>query len=1180
MYIKDMFEKNILRPIKGVIKVGQTAEEDVYQELDEYVVTKEIIQHLSKFYENFSKVIAGSTDKMGVWISGFFGSGKSHFLKILSYLLENKEVRGKKPVEFFDEKIDDPLLLADMKKVGDLNTDVILFNIDSKSSVDGKSKEDAVLRVFTKVFYEHQGFYGDNIGVAQMEKYLSDEGAYETYKEEFKKIKGTDWVNRRRTFRFDADAVVEALTRSTDMSEETAREWFRNGVDNYEMSIENFAKEVKEYVDSKGDDYHLIFLADEMGQYIADDFKLILNLQTIAEDLGSHCKGKVWVMVTSQESIDSIVNVRGDDFSRIQGRFDTKLSLSSISVDEVIKKRILEKNEVAEDTLKLLYHDKQAVLKNIINFKDTRSDLLGYTDVDEFVDVYPFVPFQFILLQRVFEQIRKHGSSGKHLSEGERSMLSAFQETAIGYKDDSDGILIPFYAFYDTIEEFLNPTVSRVINRAAENPKLKDDEFNINLLKTLFMIKYIDELPENIDNIATLMLTHIDQDKLSLKEKITVSLDKLLRETLIQKNGDLYIFLTDDEQDINREIKNITPDPEIVMRELRSYVFDGSLYDIRKYRYSRYYDFNYNKKMDDRQQGIQSSHIGIHIISPLSPLYDKEESTLMMETSGTGEMVIKLGGKDSYIEEVEEALRIDEYINKKNLDSLPENMQNIINSKRAEERARRIRAKEALETALKEAKFFVGGQKIGITGSNVKEKINNGLKTLVESIYTKLPYIKINYDDPEDLREILHQDDSQMELKIPLEKTNDLAKKEIHDFIIMQSNMDKQIRVKPLLDRFSDKPYAWRDIDISSVIATLFKEQNIKLKLGGENLELGHPKLIDALTKPSEVDRTIITKRELADEELLRTARNICKDLWSITDVADDEDGLVEDLNNLIEKQISQINSFKPKYEDKKYPGLPLVEKGLEYFGELNEIDDNILLFKKLEELEEDLEYWKEDFTYVKGFFEGQKDIFDKGIKAMDRFNDNKEYLQDEEVLKDAEELQDILNHHLPYNRIKHIIELANNINSKIEEILEEKKLEVKEIINKDYKELISQGKQYGVKSEINEKVEKYYIVLEERLKTFNNIYRVNATIIQSQDYRKGIEKIIKKQIEEYEKSLKEDPEKGKGVKEPEPEQISINSLIAKKQLKTIYDVDDFVEELSKKLKDIINQNKIIDFID
>ena len=177
--------------------------------------------------------------------------------------------------------------------------------------------------------------------------------------------------------------------------------------------------------------------------------------------------------------------------------------MSSISVDEVIKKRILEKKDYVGEKLEQIYHVKSAILKNVISFKDAATDLRGYQDEFEFVDVYPFIPYQFKLLQNVFEQVRKHGSSGKHLSEGERSMLSAFKESALRYKDQSEGVLVPFYAFYETIKEFLNPSISRVIDGAYNNPALKDDPFNMELLKVLFMIKYIKELPANVDNLTT-----------------------------------------------------------------------------------------------------------------------------------------------------------------------------------------------------------------------------------------------------------------------------------------------------------------------------------------------------------------------------------------------------------------------------------------------------------------------------------------------------------------------------------------------------------------------------------------------------------------------------------------------------------------------------------------------------
>ena len=156
MKIYDMFAKKIDRPITGVVKVGQIEEDDKKLELEEYVVTRGLTKHFREFFSNYTKSINEPTDKMGVWISGFFGSGKSHFLKILSYNLDNAVVAGKHPWEYLVENNpalkDDAMLLANMKLAANTPTDAILFNVDSKSAASAKSDSNAIVMVFNRRF--------------------------------------------------------------------------------------------------------------------------------------------------------------------------------------------------------------------------------------------------------------------------------------------------------------------------------------------------------------------------------------------------------------------------------------------------------------------------------------------------------------------------------------------------------------------------------------------------------------------------------------------------------------------------------------------------------------------------------------------------------------------------------------------------------------------------------------------------------------------------------------------------------------------------------------------------------------------------------------------------------------------------------------------------------------------
>ena len=227
MLIHDIFEKRIDREINGVIKVGKGESENVKQDLEEYVVTKELQKHFSDFFSSYKRGITGTTDKMGVWISGFFGSGKSHFLKILSYLLENRVVDGKAALDYFidDHKIEDRVVLADMKLAAETSTDVILFNVDSKGESTGKQDKDAIVSVFLKAFNEMQGFCGAYPFVADLERRLTAEGKYEAFQTVFANASGSDWLEERYAVDFVQDEIVEALVEVGLMSEEAARNW-------------------------------------------------------------------------------------------------------------------------------------------------------------------------------------------------------------------------------------------------------------------------------------------------------------------------------------------------------------------------------------------------------------------------------------------------------------------------------------------------------------------------------------------------------------------------------------------------------------------------------------------------------------------------------------------------------------------------------------------------------------------------------------------------------------------------------------------------------------------------------------------------------------------------------------------------------------------------------------------
>ena len=1027
MQIREMFYKQIDRDIKGVIKIGQEDDSNVVQELEEYVVTRELIGHFSDFFEAYKKGINGYTDKMGVWISGFFGSGKSHFLKILSYLLENKVVNDKKAVEYFDDKITDPMLLADIKKAGGISGDIILFNIDSKSEADSKATKDAIVKVFNRVFNDMQGFCGSIPWLADLERQMTIDGTYEAFKQEFQRLSGKKWVDAREDFYYVEDDIIGALVSSTKMSEEAARNWYNKAEATYSLTIEKFAKRVREYIESKGQNHHVVFCVDEIGQYIGGDSGLMLNLQTVVEDLGTECGGKAWVLVTSQEDIDSVVKVKGNDFSKIQGRFNTRLSLSSANVDEVIKERILKKTPSASDSLKVLFETKSAILKNLITFSADTPEKKFYRDSNDFAEVYPFIPYQFNLLQQVLTSVRIHGSSGKHLSEGERSMISSFQESAIDFADYEQGALIPFSAFYETIKTFLDSNIRTVITRAVDNDNLND--FDVELLKTLFMIKYVKEIPSNIENLATLLVRNIDDDKIDLKKQIEESLKRLIKETLVQKNGDLYFFLTHEEQDINKEIKNISVDVADIIQNVSEVIFED-IYTDKRYKYSNRYNFSFNQIIDDRAfRGNQGNDIGIKIVTPYyDPGSEVTQLTLKEMSQKENNLILKLPADMTFLNEIEEVLKIQTFLRQKGGSTSTQTIEEIKNRKSAEVGERKGRIKNLVIEALKTAEIYVNSQKLDIREKDSVERINDGFKVLIESLYTKLNYITNFLDSVNDIQNILTQDTVQLGL---IEEPNKLALDEISAFAERNTTRNIPITMKTILTIFQKAPYGWNEEDIEGLVAKLFRDQEIKLQLNSEYLSLNDRELVRYLTKREYTEKLLVEKRIKISPVLINNSKEIVKEVFNTSALPADEDGLMRRIKQFIESEISLIDRLLENYQYATYPGKKVLEDGKKAFAELLKIRDTKEFFEEFHSKKDELLDYGEDAQDVKKFFDTdskQKEIFDKALRMVTIYTKNKTYVLDKNAIELYEQILRITELPKPYSEIFKYLNLLKSL--------------------------------------------------------------------------------------------------------------------------------------------------------
>lgn len=1044
MKLQTMYKADINRDINGVIKVAQDDERSLEQELREYIITKELRRHFSTFLKHYEASLEQPTDKIGVWISGFFGSGKSHFLKMLSYLFENPVVAGKHAVDYFADKFDDPMMFGRLESCVKVPTKAILFNIDSKSPLT-KDKT-AILRVFAKVFYEHLGFYGNDLKVAKLEQFIAKSGKTDEFRQAFENVNGGTWEESRDSFAFFEDDVVEAMTTALGISETAARNWF-NGEEEIELSIEQLVKEIKEYIDSQGKQFRLMFMIDEVGQYIGSDSDLMLNLQTIVEEIGTKCGGRVWVMVTSQEAIDSITKISGNDFSKIQGRFNTRLSLSSSSVDEVIKKRILAKTDTAEDVLKLQYEKNQAVLRNLFSFNGAVLDLKGYAGEGEFVDTYPFVPYQFRLMQNVLAQIRKHGNSGKHLSGGERSMLSGFQEAAQAIQDKDEYALIPFSLFYDTVHTFLESAIRRVIDRCQTAADNMDgiESYDVSVLKLLYLIRYVDDVKANLDNITVLMTDDIRADKINMRQTIQQSLDRLVSQNYVSRAGDTYTFLTDDEQDIARDIRNTPVNSADVTLAIGDVIFN-KLYASKKFRYGKY-DFAYDRQIDETPIGQPGGNIMLQFITVASEIYSTDDNVFQHKSGTNNAVMIVLSDSLPYFEELEFAMKIRTYVKGKNVAQLPEAIQTIIRSRTSEASAHEKEAEKLITQAISDSRIYVAGERLNLRISSVKDRIEQALSTLIESVYTKLEYIRKNYDNDAELLEILSGANKQMSFG-DIGTPNADAVKEMNEYLVRQKERALPTSMGDIQRRFSAIPYGWREIDIAAVAAEMIADGKITLKYAGNVIAASDKKLPDYLRRKTEIDKAIISFRVAPPVALIKKARDFLGEYYNcgLGAIPDTENELITYIIDKFTQQRDNLNDLLSKqYANHNYPGKAIVEQGVKLCNDLlMHKNDSIALLEQAVKMQDDFLDNAEDIADVLTFFRVQQQIFDKAQEKLDAVSAEKEYFSAEQAaLSTLSKMKEIMTSEKPYRRISELPELTQSIQEVYDRLLNDKREEV-----------------------------------------------------------------------------------------------------------------------------------------
>jgi hypothetical protein len=978
MLLNEIFAKDVQRPIEGVIKADDAAH--LGTEVDEYVLTNEVAKGLELLLEAYTNY----TNVNGVWISGFFGSGKSHLLKMLAHLLgdvEGQDFPRDEVSESFRSKASGAFLPALLTKAERIPAKSLLFNIDQKATLISKDQTDALLKVFVKVFDESRGYYGNQGHVARFERDLDSRGQYDAFKDAYERIAGIPWTQGREQSALEGTSIDRAFA---EVNGEATTGIIKQYSASYAVSIEDFADEAKAWLDAQPDGFRLNFFVDEVGQFIGTNTHLMLNLQTIAESLNTKCQGRAWVFVTSQEDMDKVVGDRtkgqGNDFSKIQARFKTRVKLTSADVEEVIRKRLLEKNDAGAATLSATYAKESGNFKTLFDFVDGAKSYRNYTDEAHFVGTYPFVSYQFPLFQAAIEGISDHNVfEGRNSSVGERSMLGVVQQVAKDVGNVEVGSLATFDRMFAGIRASLKSAAQRSIDVAERN---LDNELAIRLLKALFLVKYVESFQATARNLTVLVYDRFGLDLPVLSEQVREALTLLETQTYVQRNGNVYEYLTNEEQVIEEEIKNVDIDASEVSAQLFK-ILSGDVIKTNKIRYAKNgQDFPFGFKLDDQVHGPQKE-LSVHFITPEYP-YTPDETR--MHSAGKDELRVILAPDDRVLSDLRLLLKTDKYTKRKRTTSLSAIEEQILQSKATLNREREKELVQRIQTAVGKAGLVINAADVPASSSDALARVTEGSQELISRTYTQLKLLAgITYSEQQVAGAAnpdsgLFDPDALLKINQPAE--------EVLSTILRKDAQGEQVTMKTIVDTFQAKPYGWDLACVEVIVASLIGASKVTLTVDGNVLK--RSEVATALRNTQKHSHAVVAPQKVFDERKVATFRKFCTDFFDEGNAPKDP---LELARHGADKLKGKLDELKATVSASRYPfvgqlngPIGLLEQTVGksddwYLGEFNLGDD-------LLEAKEDV------IDPIQSFLNGaQRSIYDDASALLSTHSNNLGYL-------------------------------------------------------------------------------------------------------------------------------------------------------------------------------------------
>ena len=542
--INEILTLDLQEDIKNVIDLEDRSELEIQQEIESYIVTEGIGRHLYNFTNQFTSNIK----ETGVWLSGFYGSGKSYFGKMLGYIIDNPIINGTPARDRFIPRLkgvsDESLIENSIRNLEAINSRVVFLDVAKQNTDRGLA-----FTLFANLL-KNLGFRDDIYGYMEFDLFI--DGKLGEFKDKAKSLEGQDWDELKTSNRLVARVMRKVFAEMgySEADYADTQKVYSSAIEDFSAS--KFKSELEKYLKARPDET-LVFVFDEASEAISQKKFTLLDLEGISEALSS-ISNKVWTIAIAQEKLDDVINnanVNRSQLTKVTDRFKTKVHLESTEVDVIIRSRLLHKTDAGHKQL-VDYHKKnEGLVSDATNLKSSFPTKTA--NADEFATYYPFHKYQFDILQKflfssnalVATQIAARGMIittfdvlRKQMREKE---LYSFTP---GYAICSEAQTAPPIGLvnkYDTAKKILN-----------ERSSVIDGE---KLLKTIHLLADSEVVSPTVENITKSYISDITT-YYDIKPVIEEALALLLEAKVLLLSNNNYKITSDLEGKLLEEMKD------------------------------------------------------------------------------------------------------------------------------------------------------------------------------------------------------------------------------------------------------------------------------------------------------------------------------------------------------------------------------------------------------------------------------------------------------------------------------------------------------------------------------------------------------------------------------------------------------------------------------------------------